>query len=139
MERRYAPSADGESEPGGARSPYEITDAQGPEVWTAPYADAFPGPVPHDPSHGGYQRRIEHRQQVVVDAQTGQQVSDHITDVRAVQSAIGGRTATHVVTVNGSPQDWADQMPQTPEHGYTRSQGGANGYRLPSMSPGDER
>jgi hypothetical protein len=130
MEHRYAPSADGESEPGGARSPHEITDAQGPEAWAAPYADAFPSPVPHDPARGPYQRPLPHRQQVVIDAQTGQQVSDHITDVRAVRSAIGGRTATHVVTVDGTPDFWSESIPEKPEYPATMR-------RLPPMGQGD--
>ena len=82
MERRHAPTADGESEPGGARTAYEITDAQGPEAWAAPYADAFPGPVPHDPSHGGYQRPLPHRVQMMADGGTGQQFD--VTQSRAI-------------------------------------------------------
>ena len=82
MERRHGPSADSESEPGGARSPYEITDAQGPEAWAAPYADAFPGPVPHDPARGPYQRPLPHRQQMMVDGGTGQQLD--VTQSRAI-------------------------------------------------------
>ena len=101
--------------------------------YRTPVITRYAEPV-HDLAHGGYHRPIEHRKQFVINAETGQELSDRITDVRAVQSHIGGRTQTHVVTVDGEPEFWSESVPQEPEHGYARSQAGANGYRLPSTA-----
>jgi len=100
----------------------------------APVGTVYPE---HDPRYGPAYRLIPHRTQRVIDAATGEELSRHITDVRAVQSRPGGRTATHVVETDGDPfRDEA--LPVGTTNGYRRVPG-TGGYRLPSVGQTDDR
>ena len=57
----------------------------------------------HNPALGAWQRPISQRRAVVIDARTGQQLSDDITVVRGIESMYGGREASHVVAAQGDP------------------------------------
>jgi hypothetical protein len=84
----------------------------------------------HDPAHGPSMRPIPHRRSRVINAATGEELSSHITDVRAIQNMIGGRTATHVVEIDGEPF-WGEVAPADTVRGYRRTPG--TGRLLPSM------
>jgi hypothetical protein len=84
----------------------------------------------HDPAHGPVHRLIPHRTQRVINAETGEELSRHVTDVRAIRDSLGGRTTTHVVEVDGEPY-WGEAAPADTMRGYRRTPGA--GYRLPSM------
>lgn len=100
-------------------------DPQGEHA--APIATVYPE---HHPTHGPVHRPIPHRRARVINAETGEELSRHITDVRAVQNSLGGRTTTHVVEVDGVPF-WGEAAPADTMRGYRCTPG--TGYRLPSM------
>jgi hypothetical protein len=85
--------------------PVQDANAETYPEFANPYPAHHAGDLSYDPSHGGYQRAIPHRRQVVVDAQTGQELSDHITDVRAVDRLLGSqqRQAAHLQAAEGDP------------------------------------
>jgi hypothetical protein len=85
----------------------------------APVGTVYAEPA-HDPRSGMRQRLIPHRRQVVVDAQTGEELFSHITDVRAVQNRPGGRTTTHVVKADDEAPFWGETAPEDTVGGYRR-------------------
>jgi len=88
----------------------------------------------HDLRHGPVHRLIPHRAQRVINADTGEELSNHITDVRAVQTRMGGRVGGLVVETDGVPDSGEAAQPDT-MHGYRRTPG--TGYRLPSTGQTD--
>jgi hypothetical protein len=80
-----------------------LTDLSGdPQGENGRPADATVYP-PHDYRYGPVQRLLPHRRQRVINARTGEELSSHITDVRAIQARPHGRTAIHVVETDGVP------------------------------------
>lgn len=144
--QRYAPDADvlapGGDEHLAGRSPIEINGTTGEsfgrrvsEVPGLP-GEIFGGRgiVRHDVTHGGHQRLIPHRRQIVVDAQTGQDLDAHITDVRAAGGYASPKTTAHLAAAGGDP--FAQNLigPMTgPETRSARRVPGTDGYRVPSM------
>ena len=51
----------------------------------------------------GMQRPLPHRRQIVVDAQTGQELDAHITDVRAAGQYVSPKTTAHLAAADGDP------------------------------------
>ena len=98
---------------------------------------------PHDGLHGGYQRPIQHRRQILIDSRTGQELDAHITHIRAVAARSVYGVGRHVVGVEDEVLGGFDAErhphydgPDTlrGDGGYARSRGGANGHRLPPVS-----
>ena len=90
----------------------------------------------HDPTHGGYQRKIPYRRQVLIDAQTGEELSDHITDVRGADRLIGGpRTDVHLAAAEGDPFVSSLMTPaiDPPPTRSCRRVPGSGTTRLPTM------
>jgi hypothetical protein len=85
----------------------------------------------HDYRHGPVQRPIPQRTQRVINAETGEELSRHITDARAIQNRPGGQTTTHVVEVDGEAPFWEEAAQADTIRGYRRTPGTMR--RLPSM------
>jgi hypothetical protein len=150
--RRYAPAADELAQGGdqhlAGRIPIEIDAATGEhlgqrvsDVPGLP-AEIFGGRgvVRHDGAHGGQQRLLPHRRQVVVDAQTGQELDAHITDVRAAGQYVSPKISAHLAAAAGDP--FASNLMGRANDGgpptrTIRRTPGTGGYKVPAMGQSD--